>query len=438
MTRRPGARRHRRPSPGGWRLQRVALALAVSAAVALATALVCVDGRAMAAEAIRLGMSAPFSGPSRGLGFEYYRGVQAFLEPLNAAGGVNGRRIQLLCLDDGYSPLPTLRNTIRLVEQEDVFALFGYVGTPTITRMLPLLTLYKRRHLTLFFPLTGAEATRKPPHGEHVYNLRASYAEETWQLVRHFLELGLERIAVFHQADSFGRSGWEGVRDALSGHGLTMRGEASYRRGALVEDDYLPAARRILAARPQAVIVVGTSGPAAGFIRDLRRTGFDGPVGALSFVDVDNLLTHLLLLGKQRGEDFTQGLVGAQVLPSYEDLSLPAVREYRGRMDALVAPTPPGVPEQGYMPHRHSMVSLEGFLAAKTMAEALRRLGDELDPARLPRVMEEMDDFDLGIGARLAFGVGSHQGLRAVYFITMRQGRLAPLHDWAAFWPRRP
>ena len=216
------------------------------------------------------GMSAPFSGASRGLGIEYYRGLSAFLNAVNAEGGVNGRLLRVKAYDDGYNPIPTMRNTIQLVQQDKVFALFSYVGTPTATRILPLLKRFQREHVYLLFPLTGAQPLREPPYGEFVYNLRASYFEETRGLVEHFLSLGRKRIAVFYQADAYGRNGWDGVCRALDEHGLSLSGDAAYQRGARFSTDFGPEVEILKTSEPDAVITVGSYAATAAFIRDAR------------------------------------------------------------------------------------------------------------------------------------------------------------------------
>ena len=171
-------------------------------------------------------MSAAFTGPSRGLGIELYRGSMAHLESVNRAGGINGRRIVIRAYDDRYDPTPAIRNTIRLVDDDDVLLLMNFVGTPTVTRVLPLLKSYQKRQVYLFFPFTGAQPHRQPPYVDSVFNLRASYREETQGLVDHLVRIGRTRVAVFYQADAYGRGGWEGVKDALARHGLTIVSEA--------------------------------------------------------------------------------------------------------------------------------------------------------------------------------------------------------------------
>src|ERR1700730_8605958 len=152
-------------------------------------------------EEIVVGMSAAFTGPSRGLGIELYRGSMAYFEHVNSQGGVHGRKIVIKAYDDGYNPFPAIDNTIRLIEKDDVFLLFNYVGTPTTTRCLPILKQNRDKSILLFCPFTGAQPQRQQPYGEFAFNLRASYYQETAGLVEHFLEIGRKRIAVFYQID---------------------------------------------------------------------------------------------------------------------------------------------------------------------------------------------------------------------------------------------
>src|SRR5262245_51398274 len=162
---------------------------------------------------ILIGRSAAFKGPSRALGNELYRGSMAYLTEVNRTGGVHGRAIAIKAYDDGYQPGPAVTNTLRLMLEDHVFLLFDYVGTPTVTRVLPLLKKYERLHFLLFFPFSGAQPQREPPYERYVFNLRASYRQETAGLVENFVAVGRTRVAIFYQADAYGRSGWVGVRE---------------------------------------------------------------------------------------------------------------------------------------------------------------------------------------------------------------------------------
>ena len=392
------------------------------------------DGSGVTDTEIVLGMSAAFSGPSRGLGIELYRGAAAYFEHVNRQGGVHGRRIVLKTYDDGYQPDPSVRNTMTLMLQDQVFLLFGYVGTPTVTRVLPMLKKFQDRGMYLFFPFTGAQPQREPPYGEFAFNLRASYLQETAGLVDNFVGVGRRRIAVFYQADAYGRSGWAGVRAALRGHGERMAGEATYRRGSKFTGTMRRQVEILKASRPDAVICIGAYAACAAFARDAVDLGLRVPLANLSFVGSENLL-KLLTDGRRdaaAARPYTDLLVNSQVVPSYEDTSIPAVREYRELM-ARYDPRPPAdLVKEPYTPFAHSFVSLEGFLDAKLMVEVLRRLGGEPARSDLERAVFTVRDFDLGVVERVSFTPGRRQGLDRVYYTVVDQGRFVTLIDWKA------
>ena len=376
-----------------------------------------------------LGMSAAFSGPSRGLGIELYRGANAYFEHINGNGGVRGRNVSLTTYDDGYQPDPSVRNTVSLMLEHDVFLLFGYVGTPTVTRVLPLLKKFQDRFVYLFFPFTGAQPQREPPYGDFAFNLRASYRQETAGLVDNFVNVGRRRISVFYQADAYGRSGWAGVRRALARHGETIAGEATYRRGEKFTGSLRAQVEILKASNPDAVICIGAYAACAGFARDAVDLGLQVPIANLSFVGSENLLKLLTDLDGDTTR-YTGLLVNSQVVPSYEDASIPAVREYRELM-ARYDPQPPAeLVTEPYVPFAHSFVSLEGFLDAKLLVEILGRLGDQPDRHDLERAVFSVRDFDLGIGEPVSFSPERRQGLQQVYYTVVEDDRFVTLTDW--------
>ena len=387
---------------------------------------------------IVLGVSAAFSGPSRGLGTELYRGSMAYFNHVNDNGGVNGRRIVLKLLDDGYQPDPCVANTIELMQDESVFLLFGYVGTPTVTRVLPLLKRFRDQQVYLFFPFTGAEPQREPPYGEFAFNLRASYRQETAGLVDNFVRIGRRRVAVFYQNDAYGRSGWAGVREALATHGETMAGEATYTRGTQFGASMRPQVEILQARSPDAVICIGAYAACAAFARDAVDLGLHVPVANVSFVGSENLLS-LMIEGREDPESHTRFLVNSQVVPSYEDTSLPAVREYHELMARYDPPPPDNVERitqgESYDPFPQSFVSLEGFVNAKLITEILQRMGGEPDRARLEEAVFAVRNYDLGVGERVSFGPDRRQGLQRVYYTVPESGRFVPLDDWGARFP---
>jgi len=380
---------------------------------------------------IVLGMSAPFEGPARALGIELYRGSMAYFDQINKKGGVFGHRIAIKACNDSYQPIPAVTNTIELVQEDHVFGLYGYVGTPTVTRVLPLLRAYNDKSVFLFFPFTGAEPQRRPPYSDYVFNLRPSYNLETEGLVRHFYELGRKRIGVFYQCDAYGRGGWEGVRRALTArYHLELAAEATYPRGQTFADSFSGQVKHLRDADVDAVISIGSYEPCAAFIRDARDAGWNVPIANLSFVGSEQMLDRLRECGRQRHIDYTANLINSQVLPSYEDTSLPAIEEYRALMQDYR-----GMPQDlaigDYRPSQFSYVSLEGFLDAKCLVKILEALGRDLDRTKLRTTVAAMQAVDLGIGPPASFAPGRAQGLEGVYYTTVDGDRFVTITDWS-------
>jgi branched-chain amino acid transport system substrate-binding protein len=381
-------------------------------------------------EPIVLAMSAAFSGPSRGLGIEVYRGARAYFDDVDAHGGVNGRPIVIKAYDDGYNPAPAIYNTIRAIEQDRAFLLFSYVGTPTVTRVLPLLKRYRSRSMYLFFPFTGAQPQREPPYDGEVFNLRASYRDETYALVEQFARIGRAKIAILYQADAYGRSGWDGVRRALAARHATLAAEATYERGTPYTAHLTRQVEILRAAQPDAIIAIGAYAACAAFVRDVVDSGWKIPIANVSFVGSENMLNLLYPEEEKSRRDYTSMLVNSEVVPSYEDTTLPAVVEYRTMMQRH-APKPPDVADlKGYTPLGYNFAGFEGFLNAKVITEALRRLKGDFDPAKLKSAVESIREFDLGIDAPISFGSDRHQALQYVYFASVERGRWVPVVDW--------
>jgi ABC-type branched-subunit amino acid transport system substrate-binding protein len=398
---------------------------------ALALALAACVPRGVRADDIVLGMSAAFKGPSRGLGIELYRGSMAYFAHVNQMGGVGGRKIVIKAYDDGYNPVPAIANTVQLIEKDRPLLLYGYVGTPTVTRVLPLLRIYQDYPAYLFFPFTGAEPQRRAPYRKYVFNLRASYAQETRGLVDHFVRLGRKRIALFYQIDAYGRSGWDGVRTALTEHGLFLEAEATYARGTPYGQSMRVQVDLLRKKEPDAVIAIGAYAACAAFIRDARDAGWDVPIANISFVGSESLLALLQEEQRATGRDYTGNLINSQVVPSYHRVGLPVVREYRLLADRYNPMPPAELRDADYVPLRYSFVGLEGFLNAKVLVEVLRRMGDDLDRKRLKDVVESIHQLDVGLPDPISFGSGRHQGSDAVYFTTVVDGRFVQITDWA-------
>ncbi len=385
-------------------------------------------------EPIRVGMSGAFSGPIRALGLEVYRGARAYFEHVNRHGGINGRPVIFLAYDDAYDPSLALENAIRLVERDRVDALFSFVGTPTVTRVLPLLKVYEERNISLFFPVTGAEPQRQPPYDGFVFNLRASYAQEVEALVRNFFQMGKTRFAILYQADSYGRSGWEGLRNSLRGRSLAIVEEATYARGFQYQQSMAKQVEILREADPDVVISIASYAAAAAFIRDARDLGWDVPVANVSFVASESMLELLQEEEQHTGRNYTSNLVNSQVVPSYEDYSLWGVMEYRWIMDQCDCELPRQLVSAPYDPLPYSFASLEGMLNAKVFTKLVQSVplnvlaGGGERPSEFASLL-----IHLGIGDPIFLGPGRRQGMGTIYFSTVRDGRFVPLHDWGGW-----
>ena len=342
---------------------------------------------------------------------------------------MHGRKIVLKLYDDGYQPDPSVNNTTKLMLEDKVYALFGYVGTPTVTRVLPLLKKFQHEGFVIFFPFTGAQPQRELPYGDFAFNLRASYAQETAGLVDNFVNIGRTRVATFYQADAYGRSGWAGVRSALAKHELTMAGEATYTRGTRFTANLRRQVELLQEHEPEAVVCVGAYAACAAFARDAIDLGLKVPIANLSFVGSENLL-KLIVDSQEQPEQYTRYLVNSQVVPSYTDLELPGINEYLSLMNQYN----PGLPEQwadeDYKTFDRSFVSLEGFLNAKLITEILRRVGENPTRAALNEAVFSIQNFDLGIGEPVTFNENRRQGLDKVYYTIVEGDQFVPLRDW--------
>ncbi|WP_428099177.1 ABC transporter substrate-binding protein [Candidatus Rariloculus sp.] len=244
------------------------------------------------------------------------------------------------------------------------------------------------------------------------------------------MQTGKRRIAVFYQADAYGRSGWAGVRAELARHGERIAGEATYRRGAQFTGTMRAQVEILQAAEPEAVVCIGAYAACAAFARDAVDLGLRVPIANLSFVGSESLLGLLTEdLEREDAERYTRLLVNSQVVPSYEDTSISAVREYRNFMERYDPQVPDELVNEPYTPFDHSFVSLEGFLDAKLMVEILRRLGDEPSRSDLERAVLTLREFELGLGEPVSFAEDRRQGLQQVYY-TVVDGRFVTLNDW--------
>jgi len=357
---------------------------------------------------IRFGISAPFTGPAKELGQHMKQGIEAAFSVANAKGGVYGRQLRLVAVDDGYEPTRTAAAMKQLYERDQVFGLVGNVGTPTAVVALP----YALDRKMLFFgAFTGAGLLRNDPPDRYVFNYRASYAEETAAVVNYLVKLRRllpEQIAVFAQQDAYGDAGFAGVEKAVrslrGGNGSPIL-RLNYQRNTVDVEDAITQLQQYNAQLQQkrrppikAVIMVPTYRAAAKFIEKTRDLYPDMIYTSVSFVGSTALADELMLLGKK----YTTGVIVTQVVPAVDGHSSLAL-DYKS---ALAKYSPGEAPDY---------VSLEGYVDASVLIAALQRNGAQLDTEGLVGTLENLRDLDIGLGTPVIFSRSDHQGVHKVW-----------------------
>jgi ABC-type branched-subunit amino acid transport system substrate-binding protein len=346
---------------------------------------------------ITIGMSSPFSGPNGAYGLDMKLTIEAYFDLVNKAGGIHGRKLQLVALDDGYETENTIANTKTLINDKNAFALLAYYGsTPTTEAMNKV---FGPAKVPLIGTISGAGSLREPvstnPNSRYMFNVRASYANETEAIVNQMVSLGLKRIAVFYQNDGFGKSGLEGVTEALKKHNLAPSAVGTVERNSI---DVTSAIESISKASPQAVVMVTLYKPTAAFVRGMKKIGQNPMLMTLSPVGTEQLV-------KELGPE-ARGIGISQVVPyPWNDVS-PSVREYQKLLG-----------KSG----NYSYYGMEAFLMARTLSEALKRSGKELSRDKLISTLESMHNLDLG-DYRINYTPNIHSGSRFVELTVVGPG----------------
>jgi branched-chain amino acid transport system substrate-binding protein len=347
----------------------------------------------VATDAIVLGQAAVLSGPAAALGQGMKTGMQAAFEEINKKGGIHGRKLKLISVDDGYEPEKSIVATKKLIEEHKVFALIGAVGTPTSAATQPIATAAKIPFVGAF---TGAGFLRDAKL-ENVINVRASYDAETEAWVRHLTEdLKIKKIAIFYQDDAFGRAGLSGLKKAMEKRNLSIVAEGTYERNTLAVKTALLNIKR---EEPEAVVMVGAYKPCAEFIKLSRKINFDPVFVNISFVGASALANEL-------GED-GKGVIVTQVVPFPWDSSIKVIADYHA---ALKASEDKAEPE---------FVSLEGYLVGRLAIAALEKAGPNPTREGFLRAIKDTGTFDFG-GLSMTFGPNDNEGLDQVFMTVIQ------------------
>ena len=317
---------------------------------------------------ILIGQSAALTGPAAQLGLQFQHGARLAFDRVNARGGVNGRAIEWRTLDDGYEPARCEANT-RALLGEDVVALFGYIGTPTSLVALPLATASRTPFIA---PFTGAQALRDP-FNRYAFHLRASYFDETARIVNQVTQVGMKRVAVFHQNDSYGQAGLDGVTRALKAQQLEAVATGTVERNST---DVAAALAKIIPGKPEAIVQISAYRSCAAFVRAARKAGYTGQFYNVSFVGTQALADEL-------GPE-ARGVVVSQVMPYPFAPLIPLTNEFLTAASAAATKV------------AANYSSIEGYIAGRVLIEGLRRAGPAATREGLIAGLESMQNFDLG------------------------------------------
>jgi ABC-type branched-subunit amino acid transport system substrate-binding protein len=373
------------------------LAAGVALTAILAVPALAEDG--VTADTITFGQAAVLEGPASALGLGMQQGLNAAFNEINAKGGVHGRKLKLISVNDGYEPDRAIAATKKLIEEDKVFVLIGPVGTPTSAAAQPIATAAKVPFMGAF---TGAGFLRNPKL-ENVINVRASYDAETEAWVKHLTEdLKISKIAIFYQDDAFGRAGLSGFKKAMDKRKMEIAAEATYERNTTAVKSGLLTLKR---AEPEAVVIVGAYKPVAEFIKLSRKTGFNPVFVNISFVGAN-------ALAKELGPD-GKGVIVSQVVPFPGDASLKVVADYQAAIKQAG-----GEPE---------FVSLEGYLVGRLAIAALEKAGKDVTRDSLIKTIKDTGKFDIG-GLPMTFSAEKNEGLDKVFMtIIEADGKFKPI-----------
>ena len=345
------------------------------------------------AKSILLGQSAAFSGPAAQLGIQMNIGTKAYFDYVNAQGGVHGRKIELRTRDDKYEATLCVEATKKFIEEDKVFALVSYVGTPTTGAAVPIITEAK---VPLVGPFTGAELLRTPVN-RYIFNVRASYYDETEKIVEQLVSTGNHKIAVFYQDDAYGQAGLKGVDIAMAKRNLKIAALGKVERNTIKVEN---AVESIQAVQPDGVIMISAYTSIAEFVRKMKQTGSTTQFHNVSFVGSKALADTL--------KDEGYGVAISQVVPFPWSPSVQIVKEYEQVL------TKAGTTEFNFS-------SLEGYIVGKVMVEGLKRAGKDLTREKLIAALESMNNVDLG-DFIVGFSPTNHSGSKFVDLTMIGRG----------------
>ena len=345
----------------------------------------------LAADRIVIGQSAPLTGSNAEIGKDIRDGAVAYFRKVNESGGVNGKAIDLVTLDDRNDRKIAGANAVRLVNERDAIALFGFAST---TLSLDAMPIVREKKVPFFAPFTGADAIHK--QGPYVFVMRASYADELVKILDHWKNLGADRVTVLHYDDEIGNQNYATVERIMRAAGKHAVGIKFDRNGEVTKAQV----DAIVASDPQVIVNTTLYGTAANVLKALKAAGKPYNMTSLSFVGPSQL-------AKAAGAD-AAGVSVAGVVPPPLKTLVPVVRE------CSEAVRKAGLPELNY-------TNLEACIAAKVLVEALRRAGPNPTRETLYRSFSTLGAYDAG-GFPVSFGPDDRHGTSFVELAVIARG----------------
>lgn len=388
-------------------------------------------------ETIRITQVASFTGAQAGLGTEVYRGAMAWFLELNSRGGIHGRKIEIVPIDDKYTAEGGEEATERAITDERGFLVFGATGTEPMGGILKTLKKHESKKAFMWGSTSGAESSREGALASLAFNMRGSLKGAGKDNMEAYATAGLKRIGIVTQDDGFGKSAAGAARKAAEDKGMTVALELPISRtakpGSATANDIVTKMR---AANVDGVVLAATYNPSSVFVRDAREAGWQVPAATMG--TPDTMLRFLVAHEKKTGKRMTNAVLGCTNVPPVSATELPAVREYRELMDRRNPRLPSQIADANYRPLGYASSSFEGFIMARVLGEALERAGKNLTRESARRAAESIVGWDPGVGQRITFGPNDNQGFDSIWLPGIKDDDFVLVSDMKRYLTDKP
>lgn len=388
-------------------------------------------------DSIRLVQIASFTGAQAGLGTEIYRGAMAYFMEVNAKGGIHGRKIEIVPLDDKYSADGGEQATERALGEENGFVAFGATGTEPMGGILKALHKNDAKKAFLWGSTSGAESSREGPLAQYAFNLRGSLKGGGRDIAEAYSTAGFKKLGIVFQDDGFGKSAAAAARKAAEEKGMQVVLELPISKTAKPDNtNATDLVNKMKAAGADSMALAATYNPASVFVRDAREHGWNAPMSVMG--TPDTMLRFLIAHEKKTGKRMTNAVLGCINVPPVNATELPAVREYRDLMDKRNPQLPAQIADPNYRPLRYSSSAFEGYVMARVLGEALDRAGRNLTRDSLRKAAQSVTNWDPGVGQKVSFGTNDNQGFDSIWLAGVKNDEFALVNDMKKYLTDKP